>query len=118
MRRNIQGGAIGRLNACVLGIRRKACSILFLAGPIYNVAASLRILGWMTYFLRPRLVDFGYGLSLFFGSHLIGHYEPQFDCWRIYPPFRLFIDENSLSICCEKHSNTTTADPTLDPRQL
>jgi SynChlorMet cassette protein ScmC len=51
--------------------------------------------------LRPRLVRFDVRrqvfLKLLMGKQMVGHYSDRFEEWRIRRPFRLFVNEQSLS---------------------
>lgn len=100
-RRRIYGGRIGQTFQ------------LFLCGPrrIYrecrsHVAHSYRVAGksglphLMSFFCRPRIVQFNIDgridIRLMLGAHIIGHYYPSSNCWQIHPPFRLLVDESVL----------------------
>lgn len=102
-RRKIYGGLMGRLFILYIRTRRNlyrnTVPILTL---IYYFIASWGILQWLiSPFFIPKIVRFNCegqnSLKLMMGSHVIGHYDCHLGCWKIYPPFLLFIRKATLS---------------------
>jgi hypothetical protein len=101
-RRRIYGGCIGRTHRLFLrGQRRifRECrqSLVY----SYRAASRSGLPRLIKLLFRPRIVQFNINgdikINLMLGVHIIGHYCQSGNCWRIQPPFRLFVDESVLA---------------------
>jgi signal peptidase I len=100
----IYGGLIGRMLAFVLRLFLVfKIRLYFRSRPAYlRLARSGFFRRCFPDRLKTRVVSFkrpsGIELQLLMGKRVIGSRPPGESCWKIRPPFRLFIDETSLPV--------------------
>jgi hypothetical protein len=100
----IYGGLIGRMLAFVLRLFLVfKIRLYFRSRPSYlRLARSGFFRRCFPARLKTRVVSFkrpsGIELQLLMGKRVIGSRPPGESCWKIRPPFRLFIDETSLPV--------------------
>jgi signal peptidase len=100
--RSLSSGARGRIHLQVVRANRAlALKLARLLAPVYHRLARRGVFRrWLPRRRRMRVVSFerpgGRELRLLLGRSVIGHRVPGGNGWEIRPPFRLFVDEESL----------------------
>ncbi len=103
-RRKIFGGYLGRVFAgSVRALIVLDLGASFLLRPVYDRLARSGILRCcMPVWMEPRVISFNHSggseLQLLMGRWVIGRRLPGMARWHIRRPFRLFVDEDSLTI--------------------
>ncbi len=101
-RRRVLGGSFGQLYCAALSVIHKMESIVTsFFRPVYNCLARAGIFRRLLPDWRPRVIMFsrpgGAELQLLMGRKVIGRRLPGRSRWQIERPFRLLVDEKSLS---------------------
>jgi hypothetical protein len=115
--KRIHGGRRGRVIGRWLRIRRALTR-----GLVVPLRSVYRLLGrsgifriWIPARLQPRILAFnrvgGRELHLFMGRRLIGRLEVGDACWRITPPYRLFVNELDLPRGDHEHPPVSSDPP-------
>jgi signal peptidase I len=98
----VHGGVLGRMHGRIVGLRRPICQKLFrLLQPTYRRLSALGIFRWAARSMDIRIVSFArpgmpQELHLQMAGRVIGRLLPGEERWRIKPPFRLLVNEDSL----------------------
>ena len=108
-RRRIFGGYWGRIfagTARALHMIDSHASVLL--RPVYDRLARSGILRrWVPVSMEPRVISYthpgGTELQLLMGRWVVGRRLPGMAWWNIRRPFRLFVDEDSLSVSPARH---------------
>lgn len=101
-RRRIHGGFLGRIIGKAMVARRAVIANTWRPlRPLYRGLARSGLGGYvLPPNLRPRVVSLkrfeGTEFLIFMGSRVVGKLPVGEKSWRIDPPFRLFVDENTL----------------------
>lgn len=77
------------------------CGVLRLLKPLYDFGSRSGIFRiWLPAGLKPKVLYFNRQgkteIQLQMGKKSIGSYDPEMKCWRILPPYRLFVDDADL----------------------
>ena len=102
-RRKIAGGLQGKLVACWLSWQHALDHCISpLLHPLYRALANRDLLAWLlSPLFRPQIIIFNTRgqnqFQLLLGQRVIGHYDDLRHQWRIQRPFRLLVNERTLS---------------------
>lgn len=96
--RIIWGGLQGQIYCALVRINRLITRLLLKMGhQPYRFLARTSLLGKIIPLHKEtKIVIFKNSKQLILGKRVIGYFLPRKRSWRIYPPYRLFIDEAKL----------------------
>jgi len=109
LRRQIYRGRIGRTYRLFLyGQQRLYRISRSTLAKSYRSAHKVGLARLIKLFFKPKIVQFNINgnikINLMLGLQIIGQYCQSSNCWQIYPPFRLFVDESVLAKPLIDHS--------------